>query len=77
MASQPEFEKKVSINNYFSHIFLHFSNYLKKDRIFVWDAPKVVTFSQLPAVKKTQFLLHPKHILGPFYFVRALVGLDP
>ena len=49
MASQPGFEKKVSIDKNFSHIFFHFSNNLKKDRIFVWDAPKVVTFSQLPA----------------------------
>ena len=31
-----------------------------------------MSFSQLPAVKKTFFLVHPKQIFNPAYFVRAL-----
>ena len=35
-------------------------------------APKVVSFSQLPAVKKAQFLVQLKQIFDPSYFDRAL-----
>ena len=34
----------------------------KAEYIFVWDAPKIVSVSQLPVVKKALFLVHPKQI---------------
>ena len=44
-----------------------------KDRKFVSAAPKIVSFSQQPAVKKTPFLVKLKQIFGLSYFVTALV----
>ena len=46
----------------------------KERRKIVWDAPKFMPFSQLPAaVKEVPFLVHPKQLFGPSYFISALV----
>ena len=45
----------------------------KKGRKFILDPPKMTSFSQLPSVKKTPFLVQLKQIFGPSYFDRALV----
>jgi hypothetical protein len=44
----------------------------KKGQKFVSAAPKMVSFSQLPAVKNT-FLVQLKQIFSPTYFVTPLV----
>ena len=44
----------------------------KMGRKFVWATPKIMSFSQLPAVKKTPFLVQLKQIFGPSFFVTVL-----
>ena len=44
--------------------------------IFFLAAPKIVSFSQLPPVKKTPFLVQLKNV-SPSYFVAALVKTKP
>ena len=44
----------------------------KKDRKFVSAAPKMLSFLQLAAEKKTPFLVQLKQIFGPSYFDRTL-----
>ena len=44
----------------------------KKGPKFVSAAPKMVSFLQLAAEKKTPFFLQLKQIFGPSYFDRAL-----
>ena len=48
----------------------------KKGQIFVWVAPKMVYFSQLPAVKTDTIFGGAQTNLGPSYFVRAWATLD-
>ena len=45
----------------------------KKGRKFVSAAPKMVSYLQLAAEKKTTFLVQLTQIFGPSYFDRALV----
>jgi hypothetical protein len=55
------------------HQFLLKTCQNKKGREFISDAPKMVSFSQLLAVKKeTPLLMQLKQIFGPSYFVTTL-----
>ena len=64
---------------YYNIIFIHLKGLKqsqnKKGRKFVSAAPKMVSFLQLAAEKKTPFLVQLTQIFGPSYFVRALLIL--
>ena len=57
---------ELTSDNYYSPNEIRRAEYL-----FVMHS-KMMSFSQLPAVKKTSFGEHDKQIFGPSYFVAAL-----
>ena len=48
----------------------------KKGQIFVWDAPKMVSFSQLPAVKKDTIFGTCQTNIWPFWFCHGFKNLS-
>ena len=62
---------KINIHGVFYFLLKLWQN--KKSQIFVWGTPKMVSFSQLPAVTKNTIFGAAPTKLGPSYFVRALV----